>query len=284
MNKLLATDLDGTLFYPKHKMRCIPKKNVKFLQKFIDDGNKVVLVSSRSSFFTSKLEKEINRPIDFLNCSSSEIISEGNVIRSKTIPNSTLKKILNELDEKFKPAAFLLTSKKYPILIKDLNRKSRIFKLTYGIYEWLQFSYREDYLLDNKLFDEEIENGEVYKVMVFYGLRRKNEEISKEINKIIRSDFPEIESSWSSILNELTPKDCSKGKGLQFYCQYKNIDPKNVYVVGDSGNDISMFNAFHENSFAMKHSYPSVKKYANHVVSRVYKIADYVLKGEENKL
>lgn len=280
MNKLLATDLDGTLFYPKRLSRCIPKKNVKFLQKFIDDGNKVVLVSSRSSFFTSKLAKEINRPIDFLNCSSSEIISDGVIIRSKSIPNDVLKNILNEIDVKFKPTAFLLTSKKYPILIKDLNRKSGFFKRIYGLYEWFQFSYREDYLLDNDKFDEEVKSGEVYKIMIFYGLRRKNEEISKEINKIIRSDFPQIESSWSSILNELTPKDCSKGEGLEFYCKYKNIDPKDVYVVGDSGNDISMFNSFYENSFAMKHSYPSVKKYANHVVSRVYKIADYVLKGE----
>ena len=39
MNKVLATDLDGTLFYPKGRKRCIPKKNVKFLQDFIDDGN-----------------------------------------------------------------------------------------------------------------------------------------------------------------------------------------------------------------------------------------------------
>ncbi|MGM9874143.1 MAG: HAD-IIB family hydrolase [Bacilli bacterium] len=281
MSKLLATDLDGTLFYPKNISRCIPKKNVKFLRKFIDEGNKVVVVSSRSSFFTKKLSVEIDRPIDFLNCSSAEIISDGKVIRSKTIPNNVLKKILDEIDEKFKPAAFLLTSKKYPIIIKDLHRKSTFFKCFYGLYEWFQFSYREDYLLNNDIFDEEVANGEIYKVMIFYGLRRKNGEISKEINKIIRSDYPEIESSWSSILNELTPKDCSKGEGLEYYCNAKGIDPKDVYVVGDSGNDISMFNSFHENSFAMKHSSQSVQKYANHVVSRVYKIADYVLKGEK---
>ena len=63
MPKLLACDLDGTLFFPKGKKRCISKKNVKFLQDFIDEGNKVVLVTSRSTQFTDKLKDEIQRDL-----------------------------------------------------------------------------------------------------------------------------------------------------------------------------------------------------------------------------
>ena len=63
MSKLLAVDLDGTLFYPKQVTHRISKKNVAFLRKWIDAGNKVVLVSSRSNDFTNKLDKEIKRPV-----------------------------------------------------------------------------------------------------------------------------------------------------------------------------------------------------------------------------
>ena len=63
MGKLLAIDLDGTLFYPKRATRCICKKNVKFLRKWIDEGNKVVLVTSRSTQFTEKLKDEIKRGV-----------------------------------------------------------------------------------------------------------------------------------------------------------------------------------------------------------------------------
>ena len=63
MGKLLAVDLDGTLFYPKQHTKCISKKNVKFLQKWIDQGNKVVLISSRGYDFVKRLKEEIQRGI-----------------------------------------------------------------------------------------------------------------------------------------------------------------------------------------------------------------------------
>ena len=59
MAKLLAIDLDGTLFYPRRVRKCICKKNVIFLRKWIDAGNKLVLVTSRSTQFTAKLKDEI---------------------------------------------------------------------------------------------------------------------------------------------------------------------------------------------------------------------------------
>ena len=116
--------------------------------------------------------------------------------------------------------------------------------------------------------------------MIFYGLKKNKSKISKEINKELRDKYNDIEVSWTAQVNEITPLHCSKSEGLKKYCEIMNIDKDNVYVVGDSGNDISMFNDFHEHSFCMKHSYPSVKKYASHIISRVYKLDKIVLKGE----
>ena len=128
---------------------------------------------------------------------------------------------------------------------------------------------------------KEVKEGDVYKVMIFFGLRKNKSKLSKEINKELREKYPEIESSWSLIVNELTPKDCNKGAGLERYCELTNTDPNDLLVVGDSGNDITMFNRFHENSYCMAHAYPSVKKYAKHVITRVYKLDKLVLKGEK---
>ena len=46
--KILATDLDGTLFYPKDKKEMICKENLTFIRDFIDQGNKLVIVTGRS--------------------------------------------------------------------------------------------------------------------------------------------------------------------------------------------------------------------------------------------
>lgn len=281
MKKLLATDLDGTLFYPKQLKRCISKKNVKFLQDWIDAGNRLVLVSSRSYEFTHTLEDEIQRKVDHICCTSSQIYVDDKLVRDEYLDKDSVKAILKFLDEKVQPIGYLMITKNYQMVVKQNKHVSKIVFWFYRMWHFFQFKYREKSIIDNKIFDDEVENGKCYKIMVFYGFRKSAKKRAKEVNKILREQYPNIESSWTSIINELTPVNCNKGAGLEFYTKYIGIDPNDVYVVGDSGNDISMFNKFHEHSYCMKHSYPSVKKYAKHTVSRIHKLRKLVLKGEQ---
>ena len=48
MAKILVTDLDGTLFYPKKRLGLIGKENLSFLREWVDSGNKLVLASGRN--------------------------------------------------------------------------------------------------------------------------------------------------------------------------------------------------------------------------------------------
>ena len=66
MAKVLVIDLDGTLFYPKKRVRMISRKNVKFIRRFIDDGNKVVICSGRNLPYAQKVIEKINRPLDVI--------------------------------------------------------------------------------------------------------------------------------------------------------------------------------------------------------------------------
>ena len=280
MGKLLAVDLDGTLFYPKGIKHCIPKKNVKFLQDFIDAGNRVVLITSRSTQFTDKLKLEINRDVDIMNCTSAQIFANGECIKESPMNQEDLKAILDYLDKEHHPLAYLLTSKEHPCIVKQNVKVGKLLLNIYKLYWYFQFCYREPYVFSNELFDSEVDKSAAYKVMVFFGLGRNKKKVTRELNKLLREKHPNIESSWTQIVNELTPMGCNKGDGLEFYCNHLGIDKKDVIVVGDSGNDISMFNKFHENSYVMAHAYPSVKKYAKNVVSRVFKLRKYVLKGD----
>jgi len=281
MAKLLATDLDGTLFYPRKTRHCIPKKNIKFLRKWIDNGNRAVLVTSRSYDFVEQLKKEIQRPVDFLVCSSSQIYSEDKLIRETCIPNQTLSKILKKITERYHPIGYMMTTKDHPLIIRKARTVPKIFMALYKLYWIFQGKYREPYEMSDDLFDQELAEGQILKVMVIFGMAKNKKKMSKEINKEIRENFPYIEASWSEQVIELTAKGCSKGEGLEYYCNALNIDSKDVYVVGDSGNDIAMFTKFHENSYCMLHAFTSVRKYAKHTISRVYKLDKIVLEGEK---
>ena len=54
-------------------------------------------------------------------------------------------------------------------------------------------------------------------------------------------------------------------------------------VVGDSGNDISMFLDFPESSFCMSHGPENVKKRARFVIDRFYELQDFVYPSEEKE-
>ena len=281
MQKVLAVDLDGTLLYPYSFRHKISKKNVRFLQHWIDSGNRLVLVSSRDANFLHSLEEEIGRKYDIIAGIGSHIEVDGKLIKKVTIDNQELKNTIEFLDAEIKPIAYLLTTSEYPIVIRNNSIASRILRAIYWFPWIIQGKCREPYIIDNKLFDEQVEHGEIVKLMTFFGRGRNKKNLSKEINKVIREKCPEVESSWTRIVNEITPKDCNKGTSVDYYCKYLKINPSDVYVVGDSGNDITMFNLFNENSYVMSKAYPSVKKYAKHVIRRVYKLDKLLLKEEQ---
>jgi len=278
--KVLATDLDGTLLYPNRRRRVMPKKNAEFLAKWISCGNKVVCISSRSLSFLPKLEDEVGQKLDYIGASSAQIKIGDKIIKDECINPKDLAFIVEKIEELYNPFAMIAVTKNYPFCISS-GKNSRPLAFFYRNYWKMQGKKAERYILDNKTFKDEIANGKVYKIMIFYGLGKKNAKKASETTANIRNKYPNIEANWSKIVVELTPKGCHKASGLSEYCEKLNIPTSDVYVVGDSGNDISMFKEFNEHSYCLKHAYPSVKKYAKHIIRRVYNLDKLVLEGEK---
>lgn len=62
---------------------------------------------------------------------------------------------------------------------------------------------------------------------------------------------------------------------IKKYAEENNIDLDEIAVIGDSGNDISMFEIT-KNSFAMSRAPKFVKEKANYIVDRVYNMEEYI--------
>lgn len=284
MAKILALDLDGTLFYPKGRKHLVPLKNVEFLQKFIDSGNKVVLVTSRDPAFIERVIKCVGRDMDYIAFSGAVVKIDGQIVKDIHMDNEELKTILEAIRLKYKPIGYFLTSDKPPIIVSPFIFLTKWLQKVYlSVYKLHLGQYMEEIVVSKDEFYAKLDSAIVYAVKGFFGLGKKTRKSNAEINKAIREKYPSIESSWMGIVLEFAPKGCNKGESLTNYIDTIKANHDDVYVVGDSGNDISMFNAFHSHSFVMKHAYPSVKKYAKHKISRVYKLEKYLFERSKNE-
>lgn len=266
MAKLIATDLDGTLFYPKKRIKMISKKSLLFLRNHIDKGGKLVLVSGRNSEYLKKVVHRINRPVDLIGCNAAYIMANNEVIKSENFEAKSTRIALEEIERDLPVKAFFIMSEDNRFVLRD-KFANCVYRVAYKFWNFFQGVYREPSIVSKKQFYEIIDSGKAKKIMIFFGIGKKNVLRSKEANKYLVEKYSHLfEPSWSNEFIELSPKGCSKSLGLKYYADYININHSDVYVVGDSGNDISMFKEFPENSFCMSHASLSVSKYAKHVI------------------
>lgn len=276
MNKVIATDLDGTLFYPKRRIKMITKKSLEFLRRHVDNGGRLILVSGRNSTYLQKVQEKINRPVDMIGCNSAFIVANGEYIKNVTFEAKSIVKILKEIDETYHPRGYLVMSSEGHF-ISYRKFDTLFYKVGYALWNAFEGTYKEPFEVNTKLFEEILESGKARKIMVFFGIGKKNVANCKEANKGIRASYGDkLEASWSNEFIELSPFGCSKSEGLKYYLDYLKIKHSDIYVVGDSGNDISMFNSFPENSFCMAHAPLSVSKYAKHTLKRFADLEKYI--------
>ena len=82
--------------------------------------------------------------------------------------------------------------------------------------------------------------------------------------------------------DQLLPQELAVQSAVKVM-SFAGIKPEDVYVVGDSGNDITMFSKYYDLSYCMKRGHPSARKYAKHIITRVYKLEKLILRGENHE-
>lgn len=284
MKKILATDLDGTLLFPRKFFRFVPYRNRKFLRKYIDNGGRVVLISSRNVAFCQRVINKIKRPIDCIAQNSAVILHDGEVIRNQCFDLDLANEIIRIFHEEYqsKNCAIYIVNEEDGLLV---NPKKANFINRFGIFLW-SYSYlwnREKIQFRSKIYQNVQKNGIIYKLVISNGISKKSRRQGYDIAMALQERFPEIEVAFSDYITEITPKDCNKAKGLLFYMNALGLTKEDFAVVGDSGNDIPMFEEF-PLSFAMKHGYEYVREKAKYEIKRVRDLENYlsILEGEKN--
>ena len=276
---VVATDLDGTYFYPKKRLRLIAGPNYRLSQKIIENGGRLLFVTSRNRFVLTKLKNKLKSDnFDLVACNGAVIIRGGKIIRDISFESDTLRKIIEHIDKVYNPSLLPLSSRS-----KNIVFRRRFLTFMFDIYNFWQHALGEPFERDNDVFWDQVANGNVYKGMIFVGVGKKRREKARIMTEELAKAFPEAEWSWSDEVIEFTPKGCSKSIGLHFYLEYSGISPDNVLVVGDSGNDISMFDDFYEGSYCMSHAAKTVSSHAKHIIDKWSDIEEALYPSADSK-
>jgi 5-amino-6-(5-phospho-D-ribitylamino)uracil phosphatase len=269
MPKLFAIDLDGTLFYPKKRIKLVSKENIKFLKWAKSNGHEVVFVTSRNRQFVEKVLKEIDLDIDYVCQNGCVVVHQHQVIVDKLMANKDVQQVTKFIQDRHQRYMFSIDTKEASNIVFT-SAYIWYIRILYRLYYYLQGRYREDFDKDNSRFEKEIQQSStIQRLLIYFGLGKKAKKLSLEESRVLKRKFPNLEIAWINGLIEVASLGTNKGHALTRLVEAKKWNKDDVIVIGDSGNDVPMFSMFSQ-SYCMQHAHPSIKKQARYVIKRVY--------------
>ncbi|MYL35280.1 Cof-type HAD-IIB family hydrolase [Pontibacillus yanchengensis] len=252
MIKLLAIDLDGTLLtmekqVNEHDIDAIQHAmssgvdlaiatgrmdhEIKEVLKLLKQENKGHRVSQNGAFVYDKDDKFIHA-----NTFSPEHIQD---IFSAAVTNDVIPSVSTETDTY--------------VIEKTANVREMEKRLFYSVHATPDLKEQ----LGKSIHPSKIS---------IHGANNRLQKLQETINSSFSNELDSFISDPNCL--DLMPKNISKGAAIQQLISLLGIEPEEVACMGDSFNDVSMFELT-PHSFAMEQAPPEVKEKTSHVVSGV---------------
>ncbi|WP_232696687.1 HAD family hydrolase [Brevibacillus daliensis] len=259
MIKMFISDLDGTLLTDHKTIRTEDSEGLLYLaEKGVD-----------ICFASGRIDNDIKWAIQEMNCRSHRISQngghiinyEGLVLHSRDFEPEMAHKLC-EAAKEFDALGFVSANEQIFLNQKSSYRPEINPGLSSPIIEELDLHLR---------FGDELRPTKLTYVGELETLKRLQQKLHEE--------FPEQFDSYISFSDclDLMPLHVSKGNAVNFLMKELGLTKDEVVCIGDSYNDIPMFNVV-TNSFAMEHADDEVKQHATHIVKSVREACEWVSK------
>lgn len=275
MIKLIASDLDGTLLYPKRQFTLVHGSNKRFVRYFHQIGGQFVIASGRGVQFCQKIARSLKVPCHIIAYNGALVMANETIIDESLIAQ----KDILEIDHMIEVAQLKLVR---TLLVKDQPIIAKAWKLSIGeklftkLYALSNGRYSEKARVGDDLFYGVLTNPDahVYKVSLLY--RTHQTEVIRPFYEKLKERFGDhlkIVMVKNSI--EINAVGVSKGAKVELLAKHLGILNEEVAVVGDDHNDVSMFERF-AHSFAMISAVNDIQEKATHRVKRVAQIRKHL--------
>lgn len=222
--KCISIDLDGTLLNSQHE---ISDENINTLNQLKAQDYKVILNTGRAYGDVVKIAAVRNLDIPIFCVNGSVLYSEtGKLLYEATISIPTYKKVFAALQALGVGILVYTNLGGFPSTLPPLHHKSK---------EELTKLFQE-YNYDDILKQD---NLKIYKLIAL--VHYEDIERIAEVQQAL-ADHGDIAMASSFPNNvEITSFEAQKGKALLRYQEIENLSFKDIYSIGDGGNDLQMF-------------------------------------------
>ncbi|UOQ48829.1 HAD family hydrolase [Gracilibacillus caseinilyticus] len=257
MIKLFATDLDGTLL--KHGNR-IKTEDISAIELLKDSNIDFAIATGRMDRDILQVCEKINTPAHRISQNGAFVDTKSNErILANTFDIETSSALHHAISQFPNPFCVTTADEAY-ISVKTPEIEAMEKILYFPLVEGVDFAdeYQENFLPSKYML-----LGEQKDIVAFQA------DIHEKFHAVCESYLSDPRCV------DIVPKGVSKAVGLIALAEYLAIKPDEIAVIGDSFNDIPMFEMT-PNSFAMSTAPEAVRKKAANVVDNVHEAIAYV--------
>jgi Cof subfamily protein (haloacid dehalogenase superfamily) len=263
MIKLLVSDLDGTLINKQNQVAAYDAEALKQLRK---RGVDICLASGRMDNEIMEVAKSVDDQFHRVSQNGAFVLTNEHLsLHARTFEH--------ELAKKLYEAAY---SDRFITMVcsDNINFVAQKNEIIQPIEERFFFPIEEQLDMLN-----EIGRSLTPSKITLLGHHEDVLEMQQAIEDVFHEDVDTFISEKGCL--DIMPKNISKGNALLLLLEHLQLKPEEIACVGDSFNDIPMFQLT-PNSFAIAHAHEDVKKEAAYVVESVSEAVKIILKKNKS--
>ncbi|WP_369902803.1 HAD family hydrolase [Bacillus manliponensis] len=264
MIKLFVSDIDGTMM--QHG-GIIDSQDINALKSLADQNILLCFASGRLDNEIAELMNEVNTNFHRISVNGVFVYThENKQLLSATFDSAILPDLLSMTNT---PPFFRYVSDEHNYYIEKKT------KFIHELEEQVKMkSVEEPDLLtkiDTTIFPNKISVG---------GTKEDLMHLQTQINTTFQGKVSTFISAEQCL--DVMPPNISKGSAISILLKEFNLQPEEIACIGDSYNDIPMFELT-PHSFAMAEADDAVKQHAAHVVSSVKEAVQYVISHNKHQ-
>ena len=280
MIKLFCTDLDGTLFYlPDSEMAGITEENMLAMQKLKDHHIHLMTATGRHHTFLPRVLNDTSLHFDTVGFCGAEVFFDNQVLFAMAFEPNELTALARHLESTSLEAGLHFTTLENDWVHHNVN--SPMFQRFRSIPKnGLPKDCRTLFEINIYEYLSVQRTSPIIRVSFWFPDFNDLESYRKLLLAAFPNQYTIVQSSPREL--QLMKDGMHKGKGIAMVAEKMNIGIDEIAVIGDSDNDIGMFE-YVPCSFCMSHAAPELQAKAKYTVDSFAQSVEMVIEMNERE-